>query len=153
MDDAALMGGFKGFGDLAGEGLDFREGDRTSFHAVADGLARDQFHGEGSAAVGFDESVDDGDVGMVQRGEDFRFAIEASEAVGVVGEGPGENFDGGVAVELGVAGAVDFAHAARAQGREDSVVAELVAWGERHGWIENILHEAHRLKLMPHWIC
>ena len=82
------------------------------------------------------------------------FASRSKRArVGIVGEGPGENFDGGVAVELGVAGAVDFAHAARAQGREDLVVAELVSWGERHGWIENILHEAHRLKLMPHWIC
>ena len=129
MDDAAFVGGFEGLGDLAGDGEDFCEGDGASLHAIEQSFAGDQFHGEGPAALGLDESIDDGDVGMVQRGEDLRFAIEAGEAVGVAGEGSGKNFDSGVAVELGIAGAVDFAHAAGAERREDFVMGEFVAGG------------------------
>lgn len=38
-----------------------------------------------------------------------------------------------VALEVAVAGAVDFVHAADANGREDFVVAEAVALGEARG--------------------
>jgi hypothetical protein len=37
-----------------------------------------------------------------------------------------------VALQLGVARAVDLAHAASADGREDFVVTDFIAWMERH---------------------
>ena len=42
----------------------------------------DEFHHEGFDAVGFLEPVDGGDVGMIERGEDFRFALKASQPSG-----------------------------------------------------------------------
>ena len=45
----------------------------------------------------------------------------------------GQDLDGDGAVEAGVAGFVDLAHAARAEGDVDLVGAERGAWRERHG--------------------
>ena len=69
---------------------------------------------------------------MVERSEHLGFALEASEIVGILREGGGEDFEGHVAVELGVAGPVDFAHAASAEGSGDFVGAESGAGGEGH---------------------
>jgi hypothetical protein len=44
---------------------------------------------------------------MIQRGERLRFALEAREAVGVMGERVGENLDGNVPVEPRIARAKD----------------------------------------------
>jgi len=49
-------------------------------------------------------------------------------------EGFGQDFQRHVALQLGIARAIDFAHAARAEGREDFVGAEFVAGSERHGY-------------------
>jgi hypothetical protein len=57
------------------------------------------------------------------------FAFEAGHAFDVGGEGGGENFEGDFAAELGIAGAVDFAHAADSEGAENFVGAELGADG------------------------
>ena len=46
----------------------------------------DQLEDEGVHAVGFFEAVDRADVGMVQRREHLRFALEAREAIGIARE-------------------------------------------------------------------
>ena len=63
------------------------------------------------AAAGFDEAVDGGDVRVVQRGEELRFALEARDALRVGANGVRQRLDGDVAPELGVPGAVHLAHA------------------------------------------
>jgi len=97
------MRGFESLSDLTGDGQNSFKRNRTALHAIEQRLAGDQFHRQGALAFGFNESVDDGDVGMVQRSQDFRLAIEAGEAVGVAGESAGKNFDGGVARQLCIA--------------------------------------------------
>ena len=69
---------------------------------------------------------------MIQRGEDFCFAVEAREAFRVAGQRIGKNFDGDLALQLQVAGAIHFAHPAGAERGEDLITTELVACGERH---------------------
>ena len=59
-------------------------------------------------------------------------ALEASEIVGILREGGGEDFQSYVAIEFGVASPVDFAHAAGAEGSGDFVGAESGAGGEGH---------------------
>ncbi len=49
-------------------------------------LAFDELHHEGGDAVGLLEAVNARDVGMIQRGEQLRFALEPREPVGVLGE-------------------------------------------------------------------
>ncbi len=64
------------------------------------------------------------DVRVVQRREDLGFALEASQPLGVVGEQVGQDLERHVAVELGVAGAVDLTHAAGADLGGDGVGTE-----------------------------
>ena len=78
------------------------------------------------------DAVDGSDVGMIQRRQHLRFALEARHVLRVAGQGGGQHLDGDVAFELGVAGAIDLAHAARAEGREDLIGAEFGAGGESH---------------------
>jgi hypothetical protein len=58
------------------------------------------------------ESVNDGDIGMVQRGEGLGFPLEAREPVGVVCECLGQDLDRDVPVQLCVAGTIHPAHGA-----------------------------------------
>ena len=96
-------------------------------------VALDQLHHERRDAVGVLESVDGGDVRMIQRGEDFRFALEAGEPLGIGRERRREDLDRDLALQLRVRGAIDLAHAARADGDGDFVGAEAGAGGKGQG--------------------
>src|SRR5258706_4216149 len=76
------------------------------------------------------EPVDVADVGMVQRGEDLRFASKAGQPVWVVRDRPAQNLQRNVTIELRVARAIDLAHAAGAERAEDLVGAEVRTGGE-----------------------
>ena len=52
---------------------------------------------------------------MIERGQQPRLAFEALQSIAVGGELRWEHLDGDVAVQRGVAGAVDLAHAARSE--------------------------------------
>ena len=52
---------------------------------------------------------------MVQRGQDLGFAGETRQAVGISGENIRQDLHGDFAIELGIGGAVDGAHAALAE--------------------------------------
>ena len=83
-------------------------------------LALDELHDEGVDAVGVFEAVNDRDVRMVQRGEDFRFALESGHPFRVSRERLGQDLDGDVAIEPRVARPIHFAHAAGAERRRRS---------------------------------
>jgi hypothetical protein len=91
-------------------------------------LAFDEFHHDG---VLF-EAVDLGDVGMIERGQHLGLPLEARHVIGVLGQRGGQNFEGHVAVESLIAGAVHLAHASLAEGPHDLIRAEFVAWGKWH---------------------
>ena len=59
------------------------------------------------------ESMDGGDVGMIQRGEQLRFAAKPCHRIVVVKRGIRQDLQGDVAVEPRVARAIHLAHAAR----------------------------------------
>ena len=92
--------------------------------ALREIVALDQFHHQRADASAFLQAVDVRDVRMVERGEDLRFALEAGQAIGIVGEGIGQDFQGDIAIELGVARAIDLAHAARTESGENLIRAE-----------------------------
>jgi hypothetical protein len=125
VDDAFFVGGFEGVGDLAGDVEGFVAGDGALAKALGERGAFDEFHDE---VVGADV-VEVADVRMIEGGD------EAGFAGGAFGELGGANFNGDVAMEAGIVGAPDFAHAARAERGEDLVGAEAVAWREGHSEI------------------
>jgi hypothetical protein len=66
------------------------------------------------------------DVGVIERGDRAGLAREA------LGELRIGYFDGDVAIQPGIMGAIHFAHTAFAHWAEDFVRPEFVAYGERH---------------------
>ncbi len=84
-------------------------------------LAGHQLHHERRDLVGLFEAVHLRDVGMVERREQMRFALEPRAAIGTAGECARQDFDRDVAPELCVPRAIDLAHAARADPRLDLI--------------------------------
>ena len=75
----------------------------------------------------FFETVDRGDVRMIQRREGLGFARETRQSVGVGGERVGQHLDRDVAIQLRVARPIHLAHAAGPKGGQDFVRAKTCA--------------------------
>jgi hypothetical protein len=120
MHYAFFVRGFERLCYLTSDRQRLFERQRPRFEPIGERRPFDQLHDDG---VVF-QAVNHRDVGMIQRCEHLSFALEASQAVGMLCQRRGQNFYGNVAVELSVARTVDLAHAACAQGREDFVGAE-----------------------------
>jgi hypothetical protein len=71
-------------------------------------------------------------VGMAQSGGGFGLDLEALQSIRFGGDKLGENFDGDVAIQPGIAGAVDLAHTAGAERCENFILAKLGARDQRH---------------------
>jgi hypothetical protein len=56
---------------------------------------------------------------MVERGEHLRFALEAGQSVSAVCERVGQDFDGDLAIQLAIAGAIHLAHPPGAEQADD----------------------------------
>jgi hypothetical protein len=59
--------------------------------------------------------VDRRDVRVIERREHARFAVEAGQTLGVVGDRLGQHLDGHFTAEFGVLGAIHLPHAALAE--------------------------------------
>jgi hypothetical protein len=124
--------GGEALGDLARD-LDGLVGvHRAAAKAVRERLALEELgdrvgHGPVGARV-----VDRQDRRVVQRRDGSRLALEAAEAVLVVGGRVEEELQRDFAPQAVVAGAIHLAHPALAEGRQDLVRPELLAGGERH---------------------
>ena len=70
--------------------------------------------------------------GMIQGGKGLGLAFEAGDAIRIGRQPLRKDFDRDVAVELGIAGAIDLAHAAFAQLRQDVVGARASSRSLRH---------------------
>ncbi len=129
VNDALLVCGFEGFGNLEYEFEGFFDRDRAALEPIGQGVAFDQFEDEEPRAVVFFEAIDCGDVGMVQRGQQFRFTFKPGQPLFVFGELFGKRLDGHFAPELGVPRTPHLAHTTLAERGEDLVAAELGAGG------------------------
>ena len=65
--------------------------------------------------------------------EHLRFATKTGDPVAVERERLGQDLQSDVAIQFGVAGAINLAHAARTDGRQDLIRAESSAGSKRHG--------------------
>ena len=77
---------------------------------VAERFAGQQFHDGIHHARGFAEIVDGQDVRMRERGDGPGFALESRARVGVGDDVGRKDFDRDMALELGVACAIDLTH-------------------------------------------
>ena len=140
MDDADLVRRLERLGNLARERQRLVDRNRTFRDALGEVFALDELHDDRARACGFLDAVDLRDVRMVEGGEDLGLALEAGQAVaaarlgcaGVSRQMRRQDLDGDVAIQLGVAGAIDLAHRAGAEGADDFVDAKARAGLERH---------------------
>jgi hypothetical protein len=58
---------------------------------------------------------------MIQRRENFRFALKSSQSFGILCERGRKNFDRYFTIQLGVFGTVHLAHPTLADGRENLI--------------------------------
>ena len=130
MDDPLLMRGLKRIGDLLRDRQRLVQRQRPTRDPPLQILAFDEFEDKRRYASGLFNPVNVRDVRMIKRGEDLRFAAEARETVGIVGDGRPQDFDCDVAIQLRVASTVDLAHSARANGGKDLVWAKARAGGK-----------------------
>ena len=73
------------------------------------GTQADPLHHQRNGPVGLLQSVDVRDARMVQRREDFGFALEPGEPVWIARHRSRQHFEGDLALQVRVGGSVDFA--------------------------------------------
>jgi hypothetical protein len=135
MDDPGLVRRLEGVHELPGDGERFVEREGTAGDHHRQILAVDEFHHQ---RAGLDP-VDRGDVRMVQRRQCFGFAREAHQAIGIVGEGVGEDLERDRAIELRIPGPIDFAHSASSECGDDFVRADPRACGQHLSGVRVII--------------
>mgnify|MGYP000293648354 CR=1 FL=1 len=100
----------EGLGDLHRDADRVLDGKRSPGDLLRQRLALGHLHDQEALAFDVLEAVDTGDVRVRQSGEDAGLALEALQALGVLGEALGQHLQGDVAAELGVLGPPDLAH-------------------------------------------
>jgi hypothetical protein len=113
VNDLARMRGLEAGNDLVRNIECLVEAKGPCGDALSQRRTFDELHDDDRLAFDLLEAMDRRDVGMIQRCEDLRLASEARQAVGIVREVLGQHLDGDVAIQARIAGAPDFAHAAR----------------------------------------
>ena len=120
MDDALRVRRLQPVGNLNAQLENLIGSHRLARYPMPEGLALQQFHHEGGRAIVLADIVQGTDVGMVQASDDLRFAFEPCAPVGIGTDLGREYLDGHAAVEAGIAGPIDFTHAARRRWRRGS---------------------------------
>ena len=128
MRDAGAMGAIQSIRNLRGKFQSLLQRQRALGQTIGERLAVDQFHHH-IAGPDIEQCAD---VRMIQRSNGAGFAFEAGAEVFALRDVIRQDFDGDGAVQPGVAGFIDLTHAARAEGREDFVRAELLSRGDGH---------------------
>ena len=130
MDDAGAMRLGESLGHLRGVADERVARNRAGVHHGPECRPSHELHRDVGRAVLFSDFVDGDDVGMVQRGEDFRFALKARQAIGVGCERRCEDLGSDLTLQLRVRRPIDFPHPTHAELRGDFVDAEAGAGRE-----------------------
>ena len=141
MDDALLVGGFEGLGDLSCDGQGIVDGDRPVHHAIGERRPLDQLHDERQHAASLLEPVKAGDILMIQGREDLCLSTKASEPIRIRRKGIGQHLEGIVSIERDVVCAPDPAHPAFTNQGGESVLTEESPGCQRHS--PTILRRCH----------
>ena len=128
MDDARGVRRVERLRHLASDGDDLVDRHRTGGDPRREVVALDQLQDQRAVL----EAVDVRDVGMIERRQRARLALEPRQPVGVRGERVGEHLDRHVPLQPRVARAIDDTHPARSQRSDDLVGPDAGAGAERH---------------------
>ena len=99
----------------------FRYGERSSREPLHQRTAFDELEDQEACGADLFETVDRGDVRVIERGEDPRLALKAGDAIRVGTRQLGKGLDRDVASEPRIARSIDLAHPAGTNRRDDLV--------------------------------
>ena len=122
MNDRAFVRVLERFGHLLGDRDRLVDWNRPLLDPLRQRRAFHDFHDEGPHRAGFFEPVNGRYMMMVERRQDFRFALEARHPTAIGRELVGQDLERDVSIELVVAGAIDFSHPADPEQLENLVV-------------------------------
>ena len=134
MDDARVVRFLEGLGDLLGDLQRLVDGNRPFVEALLEVLTLDELENEKRLAVCLLETVDRGDLRVVERREKMSLALEALKASSVFRNLSRQDLDRHVPPELRVGGAVDLPHPPGPEELEDLVRAEALPRRQSHVW-------------------
>ncbi len=128
------MGRLQGVGDLPGrlQGLVHRQ--RPLVQALGQIMARHQFHHQERPALVFLQTMDTGNVGMIQRRQHPRFTVEPFQPFPVACHALRQKLDGHLAVQAGVGGLPDHPHPPFADLALKAVLTQLRPDFDTHGF-------------------
>jgi hypothetical protein len=132
MHDPFFVRCFERLRDLSRDVQRLIEGHGTGRHSFGKGRSLDQFHDQGAHAIGLFKSVNRGNVGVLELGEDLGLALEARQPVGISGEFRRQDLEGDLSPELAVSGAVNLPHATGTERSQDLVGSQPGAGGQAH---------------------
>ena len=132
MDDAARVRAAHPVGNLVGDTGALGETERSARDEVGEGRTVHQLHDDRARSAEILEAVDGRDVRVVERREQPCLALEADATLGARAHAFGQHLDRDVTVQPTIGGAIDLAHPARAEERDDLVRADSGSWNQRH---------------------
>jgi hypothetical protein len=91
-----------------------------------------QLHHQRTRSTGIFESVDRSNVGVIERGENFGFALESRHAVSIPRKRFWQDLNGYIAAKFRITGTVNLTHPARTNSGENFVRAQTAAGERRH---------------------
>jgi hypothetical protein len=132
MDNALAMRSGKSFGDGDADLENLVHGQCAFAQALGESFSFKKLHDQEIGAILAADVVELTNVGMVQRRDGASLTLHTQLEFRGSGKVRSKNLDGDDTVETRVAGTVDFAHAARAEGADDLVGTELGAGAQGH---------------------
>ena len=134
MHDPAPVRLVQRVGDLPADTKRLFEGELAPGQTVGECLAFQELHDEVLGLALTSHVVERADVRVRQLRDRLRLTLQTLARLGRRGQPRGQDLDRDLAAEPRVFGAVDLAHSARAERREDLVRAETGAVSQRHGF-------------------
>jgi hypothetical protein len=132
MDDPLLVRRLECFRNLPRDWQRLVNGNRPVRDSFGERRSFDQLHDQRADTVRLFQAIDLRDVRVIELRQRPGLALEARQALGVVGKGVGQNLDSDFASEVPVGGAVHLAHPAFANQGGDFVGPEAGASGQSH---------------------
>ena len=141
MDDALLVCGFEGVGNLPADAEGFVDRNWSLHNAIGERRSLDQLHHQcdrrplpsACRRTALLDAVNRRDVDVVQRGQRPGLTVESGQTFGVGSHRLGQHLDRDLPGEVRVDGAIHLAHAAGADLRGNFVRSESGARGEWQG--------------------
>ena len=125
MNDTSLMSGLQRHRDLPRNRQRLLDPNGAPREPIRQCRAFHQLQHQCVHTVRFFQAMDACDIGVIERGQHLRFALEALHSVAGEGERSREHFERNIAVELDIVRTINFAHAAAAQhGPHTKVIRE-----------------------------